>query len=737
MAKRTVFTINQGEVETDAPPKEPVVTRRTSFSEALPRVDPDAPSRIGSFARGAMKRLGTYADTAMDMRQNLTPSMETIKRGATIDYGPRIDQGVRATADDLGALKATDQLGVSLERAGEYTVDAAAMLPFAVASAPALGVSPVALGAAELGMSGLGGFASGELEQAGHPMLGTAAALGLGFATRGPAGAMTLTGSRMNDAYRHIRQMTGPVSRYMQRVGMQGQVSRRALVGGAEELLRRVPDRRVFQNAMRRGVKINERLRSVDPDAGVRTRQLADDIEFDLGGPWFAHMDENLSKTNIEYGTATARRRGLSLRTLAQEWDDLGGDEAADFVMFLDDYDEGQRLMKGQERDAWELLRTKGGEVPEFDIAGIQKDLDGVLGNLTFKESQDAVPGVLKELAGKVDDSLMWLEDADGGPQVLRTSLTLPEFQEARSILLGVVRDSKSPMATKEMKRAASFAIPVLEEMQSKMDDWASLDTTGKSLEWLEARRLTLELKDLYDLDSPIIRVAERGGTQKNLFTALRSGTGKPGSRTTPLNEAKRLVRIAQQTERGPENLRRMALQDILSEGLNGRGLTTAKRRLRDPNTEEMYRLVLGERQLPDGSTVNVYDKALELMEETTIASRGKAGTPAQAVSTGSGVGAAEQVFSLAKAANEPIPGLELTKKLLASPEFDKLDIEQSWVLMTLLDDPQFALLLSEMPVEATSPAWRLQWHQLLKKAGSKGTAARSAARTAAQERSN
>src|SRR5262249_34235793 len=157
------------------------------------------------------------------------------------------------------------------------------------------------------------------------------------------------------------------------------------------------------------------------------------------------------------------------------------------------------------------------------------------------------------------------------------------------------------------------------------------------------ARQITAENKAFYDPDSPVIRSLESGGKSKNLFETLRRARGRRGNRTNPVQEAQRLVRIAEQTPGGMENLRALAYEDLFAEGLNANAVRAPERIMR--RNEEMYRVVFGEH----------YDEALELVDLARLHTRGEAGTAAEAYRTGSGVSPAAFLFGVAKSARNPV----------------------------------------------------------------------------------
>jgi len=659
--------------------------------------DPDRASRLGSIARGFVDQgaemLDTVGQLAYDM--SLAPGA---RQGGESDLIP--DAGERATGL-TGIPPASDELGVSLERAGEGMAMAVPFGPLAIKAGTAVGVSPVIAVLAEMGLAGFGGLLEGELDQAGRPGLGMAAAVAAGFPATAAGRLGQKAASRADDLYKSVRKMTNKAVPYMDELG----VSRRSLVRASEELKRRVPDVDETAKRLKYGESVNEQI-----PGGFSSRQLIDTMPNARGGPAIAAMDERLSRDSLEYGRQSSRRRADMLDYLAREWGNLGGDEAGDFIEFLARYDDGMVELKQMERAAWRIVRE--GDQPKFNMTSIQRYIANTIDPKVLKLEDDraAIPQVFMDILDATKFT--------GSDGKLATEFSLNDFQNVRSVLLEIMRESKMA-PSKVNRRAASFALPVLKRMERQIKAWDKADDTGRSMEYLTAKRITRENKSLYDMDSPIIRVLDQGGNERNLFTALRNSRGRRGKRFDSTGEAERLKRVADQTPGGAENLRRMAISDLFHSGLEATKTRTPLKTLEAH--EGAYRVVLGDAD---------YERAVELLEWSQIGTRGAAGTPNQAMRTGSGIAPAQFLFGLASEAVSPTPGVGVARRVamaLKESGATRDELMQLRILVKSLEDPKFMRILLEMPTERAYPAWEVSWRQLLK--ASSGSTVRQGSR--------
>ena len=664
----------------------------------------EGPSRVGSVARGALNRAGEIAGSAGEWVYNnlsMGPafsgpppapgSAQTPfdRRGGRLDVGPEVARTTGAGADAIGARAATDSTGRALETAGEYMADAALFAPSVALGAPALGISALPAVAAEVGAAGLGGFLDGTLREEGSPGAGAIAGLAAS-AIAAPLGGGSI--SKADDAgraaYRAVTQMTEDAIPYMEKLG----VTRDSLVKASSEIKREVPDVAAAINQLR---QVGQRTQGIP--GGASTRQAFETMDNNRGGSGISHMSEQLSKTDKEYRRNAALRRADFLDYLGREWDNLV-EVDPDYPAFLAKYDSGKSALKQEERAAWSLVREN--EQPLFDIKDVRDKAADIIDDAVYKRHD--VPKVLKDL---IDEEITPSD-----------TVGLGRFQELRSVLLGVVRDAKLQPSSQN-DHAKAMASQLLELLQKNIDDWSKSDTTGKSLEYLNARRLTAQNADLYNPNSPIISALDKGGQSRSLFAQLRNAKGKTGARTSPADEARRLVRVAEQTPGGMENLKSLAIEDLFYDGLVPTATRTPSKVM--AKNEEMYRVILGDQ----------YDNAVELLDLSRLATAGKEGTAAQVSSVGSGVAPAKFLFGLARSATDPI-GAAVENAMSQMGKQTKREVMWQAIVREALEDPKFMQVLLEMPTERSLPAWKVQWTRLISK-----SSARAAARSEARRR--
>lgn len=656
---------------------------------AIPISDPrrittpiDAPpstSRWNTILRGFGEGIGNAVDIPAQFIVNnlaFTPTPMDTKTGPSI-------------ARDTGIPAATDRFGKDLEYFSRGIGESVPFAPVAYMGAGAAGVSPAMATGAELLTGGLQGVAQGELSDADHPGMGALAGLGIGMVTN-PAGAVTGTNARKaaGELVDSVRLMT-PEALALARAN---NLSRGAMVRGSSEIKRRVGDVPGMIDEIRTQTA---RAEQAGLPHGPSSRQIAEGMPYGIGGRFFTDAERNLTTTDVDYARDASVRFAENATELGNRWQRLSNVEP-DFETFIQNYDEGSSLRDTVERDAWSA--AMGGDQPQFNTADMVGRAKQIVGGAYFKRKD--VPSAISMLA-------------DGKA----TTMDLPRFQELRSVLLGVVRDARKSGMSSD-KHAASMAADMLDMMGQKIDDFAKNDPTGKSEAWANARRITLENKTLYDADSPVIRALDKGGQAKNLFEVMRRATGRKGNRTNPVEEAHRLVRIAEQTPGGMENLRSLAYEDLFAEGFNPNSVRQPEKILR--RNEDMYRVIFGEH----------YDEALELVELSRLHTRGEAGTASEAYRTGSGVSPAAFLFGVAKSARNPVQAAVEGAMKLSGKELSR-QLEWQRIVRTAIEQPQFLRVLLEMPTERTLPEWQANWRQLLAQ-----SSARSAAKAAAKGQS-
>ena len=597
----------------------------------------------------------------------------------------KIDVNLSEQAGRDVAPAPTDSLGRGIERFSRGVGASSLFAPMAAASAPMLGVGPGAAVAGELIAGGLGVLAQDELTEAGSPNLGMAAGIVLGGVSNtaaGVAGTVARRGGKA--AIDTVRKMTPEALAAANAL----QLSRSSLIRGSSEIKRRTPDVAAAIQELRRRAIQGQRANMPSP---ASSRQIMESMDHGRGGRFFTDAERNLTTTDVDYATGAARRYADNADELARRWEGIASGDP-DYERFLTSYDEGADILKREERALWDLVGE--GDRPSFNTADLVQQAREISGSAYFKRGD--VPAAIGLLAKS--DSPM-------------TTMNLDRFQELRSVLLGVVRDARRTGLSGD-KHAAQMAGQMLDTMGEKMDDFARMDPTGKSAQWQAARARTLDNNTFYDINSPVIRTLESGGKSKNLFSTLRDAKGKRGARTNPAREAERLVRIAEQSPGGMENLRALAAEDLFAEGFNPSATRAPDKILR--RNEEMYRVVFGDK----------YDQALELIDMARLHTRGSPGIPAEAYRTGSGVSPASFLFGLARGAQNPVAAsVEGAMKLVGKQ--NARDLEWQKIVRTAIEQPDFLRVLLEMPTEAALPAWQVQWRQLV---------ARSSAREAARQ---
>lgn len=658
-----------------------------------PKAPKDAAPRAGSFFRGAARRasdlMGSAGELAYEM--SLAPGNRRTQQyyddPTVFDANPEMVRGANALSDQIGATEATDDRGKGFEMAGEYMTDAALTAPLVGFGAAKAGIRPAAAIIGEMLAAGGGGLAHGTLEAEGEENLGLAAGVGISMLGAPAAGGAAKADTVARLISSAARNMTPDALPYMEKLG----VGPMDLAHGSSEIKRDVPDVPAYIEALTDAERRTEGM-----PGGIRSRQVADAMPNSRGGGGMAQMDESLSRSDKDVRRKAALQRADYLDNISERWDELSRADP-DYPEFLVRYDEGQQVLKMEERGAWKAVRE--GELPTFDISDVQDAAASVIDGVRYKRGD--VPKVLLDL---VDEAI-----------TPTTTIDLDRMQELRSVLLGVVRDAKLDPKSAN-KHASQMAVGVLEHLNEQIDQFARVDVTGKSQEYQRARALTAANAEMYDPASTVINSLEKGGTPKSLFSRLRGAQGRKGARTTPVQEAEKLVRIAEQTPDGMANLRALAISDLFYDGLVPTATHTPQKILKA--NEDLYRVVLGAD----------YDEAINLLELSRLGATGKAGTAAQAASVGSGVSPAKFLFGLARAQVDPISAAVEGAMKLVSGKLPKGDLMYQAIITEALADPKFMRILMQMPTKRALPAWKIQWTQLVARAS-----ARSAGRAGAR----
>jgi len=535
-----------------------------------------------------------------------------------------------------------------------------------------------------------------------NPLMAAGPAVAFGAGT--PTGAKRLgaAAAKAVDAKRVLGMMTGDVKPYMRNLG----VNAKALASGSSEFKSKIAEIDVFQAQMHRAEFLNQFL----PEGSkIATRQAMDALPHGAGGSWWGHADEAIGQKNVEYGLDRTRSRNVGIRFVEDGWKGLGVEDT-DFNVLLDSYDEVNKVAKTAERAAWSKLGDRG---PTFDLGELQRDVLELKRPLKHGFDKDAFPRVLNEWL----DTKLFPGEVGGAD----TRFSMQDYQSARSILSGVMREAEF-MPTAANKRAASFAYPILKKMEKQLDDWLETDVSNFGIEYANARSLTRKNKILYDPKMPVVRAIEKGGSPDQLFAGVRSARGYRGTRTTPAQEAQRLVDTV--GSENADNLAGLAVRDLFKNNAGEFDSGKTRQALKIlKNQEAAYRILLGDR----------YDLATRYLETTSMLRTGGLGTPGDVHKTGSKIMPLDVIARTAADTNSPIMGLSRVASLIrkAVPEgLSKSELMQARILLAAMEDPKFARILTEMPTEKNIVAWKLGWQQLLRQAsrGASYQAARAAA---------
>jgi hypothetical protein len=608
------------------------VPRATSARTASP------PARI---AKGVIERGGELIEGAIDYATGAIPRIAyPTPRGFTVQrVSPKqspaelgIDEAALAAGAAIAGPPQTRNERAE-EAAGTRIAEEAPFLLPGMKVARSLGVPLSIMAPMTLAGSGLGGYAESQIGEETPGMTGPLVGAGVSLVAdpfgTASGGVAKKVGQGIVRGIRASRAIEGgtEAARYMARTGL----SAETMLDASGELKRRTPDIEAAKTALRRSMdtfgSIDERIAAAraasgefaDEPVGVTTRQVYEAIPSNRGGGSLAQMDEALS-SQIDRSTLRARNRADVIDALESRFESVSPVEA-NYENVLSNYETGRRAAFQNERSAWRAIRSQ--DQPAFDI-GSAKQAAADLSDTAKAEifQQRDVPQIVRDL---VDPET---------PDVVEFGA----FQALRSELLEIVRDGAAYNADKQARSAARHARSLLEDVNRIADDFTDAEVPGMGADWLEARRLTKENRELYDPDSPVVRVLEQGGTQGNLLSGIRTARGRSGKRMTPVDEARRAVRMAEQTPNGLEDLRAVAIDDLWKEGFDP-GKTRRPLSVLKTN-EDVYREILGN---------DTYDEVVNILEATRVAVTGRGETAAKAMSVGSGVQDPRAIFSIAR----------------------------------------------------------------------------------------
>lgn len=657
-------------------------------------MDALAPSRLASIGRGIAGGAGGLLDAvdyvgrelnakgdAMARRFGLTPSGDA----------PRERSFTERFQTATGIPAAVDRTGENLEAAGSGLALAPVTIPMAIAAAPALGVAVPTAIAADLGLSALSGVVSRETEAAtGSPMLAMAA----GALTGGPQNTVARTGQRIAthtgiQAARGVEALMTPAARAL---ADSGGHRPRTMVEVARQFKSELPDIEAARQVLAEADAINQ---TSGVPGGITTRQALESLPNNRGGAVAAHMEERLSRTVPEFGTARSRRRADVLDWTEEQLDELAVDDAGTAYGYaLADGDYEDQLARAAERSAWNAVHAS--EKPSFDMTGAQVAALDAIQSAKLTDDIAAIPTTFRDILDPRK-----FQDPTGN---LLSTFSLDDFQAVRSNLLATVREA-STNPSKATEAAARHARNVLDAMGAEFDRVATADTTGKSLQYRQALDITRERNRLWDPRSPVIQAMSRGGSPSSLFSAMRNATGRKGARIRPVDEARRLVEIYSGDEAALDNLRRIAIRDLYNAGTGNPLTNAAPRKILDQH-EQTYRVLLGD---------DLFERVHRRLSIARMASTGKAGTSGQVNATGSGV-AGEEILTHATEAGGALfsgnvgtaakgavkAGSAATLGRIAARRQREFDALRRLVA----EDPGTAVTLIDLPVDPAIPGW-------------------------------
>lgn len=422
-----------------------------------------------------------------------------------------------------------------------------------------------------------------------------------------------------------------------------------------------------------------------------------DDVTPSMGQVLSEEGGENLASLELSYARADQdyAREALGRRLDVREKlaDDFEAARPKGTVGgLLDAYHEAQAEAIRAERTAWGAVPMA--EIPRIDTTGLKRAVAELRGGP--KASRQYIPN-----EASVIDEFYGAEP-------------ITEIQALRSELLDTQRAAARFGASDELRRKAKRVQPLLDAIQDELDKLPEMSGghyRAASEAYQAARRATAENRSRFSRSSSAVRALEERTDPKSIVGAIRNAKD-------PAGEARRIVGIVSDQEGGLDDLRSIFVDDLFGEALGdktARAMSNAIERKRD-----VYVEVFGE----DG--VRFLE---EIVRRQRIAMTGKAGTAAQAHSTGTGQAAIDQLLSLATDARSPMWATAskfaryVSNKALSRDEIVTL-------IRMATQDIRLAKVLLELPTPAAEPAWRIVFDQAANRA--KTHTARVAARNTA-----
>lgn len=429
------------------------------------------------------------------------------------------------------------------------------------------------------------------------------------------------------------------------------------------------------------GIDKLRRARELFPDPKSRptTAQILSDE------PGVVGMDAALAKVDDEFRQSLAGRRRVVRNDLMAEWERIlpegspGGVNARAKAVF--------DAKKQAEVAAWEAIPRD--KLPLIETQRLKQ--------------------IVAKLRRGPKAGLKYIPNEASVIESFSVQEPVTEIQALISELLDTQRAASRFGASTDDMRRAKRVKPLIDALMKEIDD---IPDAAGGAEYRAARNATRELYQLFNQDSWAVDAVLNLGTSTKIARAIRSADN-------PAEEARKAVRILDQTPGGRDNLARVFIDDLFDQSLEAktpRLVLTQIRRNRD-----VYREIFGNERL------KLYES---LIERAEMARRNKAGTSAAVQSTLSGVGPVDILFGAAEAVTEPVQGVRKLGAYIAKSA--KTDREKNAILREALYDDELWTTLLEMPEPRAVAKWIVDWDRLVAR-----SRAREAARTVVRTQGN
>lgn len=416
---------------------------------------------------------------------------------------------------------------------------------------------------------------------------------------------------------------------------------------------------------------------------------------------------------------------GETTPTLAQSAGEYGGQNIASMELQYAKHDQdyaadalGRRLdVAGQLEDDFSAARPSGSMTSARE--GVVEKWGERIGDERAK---------WEELRGRDDTPWVWMTPLKekvskmrGGPRASRRYLPtearfieqsdyferLPEWQAIRSELLDAVRAGKAFGADRATRRRGARAAEIVERMNQQLDTMGtefqkwSPDQAVNSEVYKEALALTRENALLFDPKSEAFDAIINLDDPRKIIARVKNAK-------RPVAEVERLRTMLADSPEGWEGFRASVWNDLFGSSLGDRSSRQMESALDATHgNRDFYRAVFGDQGL---SFID------ELVRRQRVSATGKAGTSAQAASTGTGQAAIDQLISYASDAKNPVWSVATkTGKYLANKALSREEVMVLLRNATL--DIRLAKALLDTPTARAEPAWRIIMDQSIAKA--------------------